>query len=585
MKKRNKQLKNAGLLLIAFFALGLFSQCKEDFSKVIPGDGEEEEVDVVYGTPKVLLLIVDGARGQSVREADIPNMNRLLPRAIHSWSGLSEENAQDVMVNWTDLVTGVNYRKHGVVDDDFSTNKMDIYPSVFSRIKAFDEHAKIDVISANETFLDNYGTDTETSLASNDEDVKNKVIASLGVEDKTLITAHFEAVDRAGLQSGFDLSFPEYASAIHDFDSQVGEIVQALEQRENFQQENWLVVITSTQGGEFEIPPAEDDNTVFSRPALNTFTMMYSPGYNSRFIGKPYIGNRMSGEFLRFDGGKYGELQTADNDLFDLGANKDFTIELKVKKNRGPNNNWRFNFASLVGKKVAWQGNWGSDAQADMKGWVIHLADDFWIFNARGDQGTGEVKADANQRMNDATWNAITIVGLHRDGRRYVRLYTNGVFNREGDITDWGNLDSDARFRIGLVPTSETGSGWRADVYMADVKFWNIALPEDMVQQYSCDVGVDPNHPYYANVAGVWPIIGGPNEGYIMDDGPFGLHLKAGGDDYTSTLLNDYICAPSTDQLGQMVPRTYDVTAQIISWLKVPRQLSWQLDGRVWLDR
>lgn len=583
--KRNKQAKNIGLLVLALCTMGLFNQCKEDFAKVIPQDGGEEVVDVVYGAPKVLLLIVDGARGQSVRDAGIPNMNRLLPKSIHTWSGLSEENAQSITVNWTDIITGVNYRKHGVVDDDFSNNKLDMYPSIFSRIKTFNEEAKIDIISSNQIFLNQYGTDAETNLAAHDEDVKNKVIASLDVEDNTVITAHFEAVGRAGLQSGFDLSYPAYAAAIQDFDSQVGEIVQAMEERENFEQENWLVVITSSQGGAFTIPPAEDDNTVFSNPALNTFTIMYSPSYGSKFIGKPYIGNRMSGEFLRFNDGKYGELQTADNDLFDLGANKDFTIELKVKKNRGPNNNWRFNFASLVGKKVAWQSNWGSSSQAEMFGWVIHLADDFWIFNARGDEGTGEVKADANQRMNNATWNALTIVGLHRDGRRYVRLYTNGVFNREGDITDWGNLDSDARFRIGLLPTSETGSSWRADVYMADVKFWNMALPEDMVQQYSCEVGVDPNHPYYANIAGYWPIIGGANEGQLMDDGPLGVHLKTGAEDYTSTLLNDYICAPSTEQLGGMVPRTYDVTAQIISWLKIPRQLSWQLDGRVWLDK
>ncbi|PRD56171.1 alkaline phosphatase family protein [Sphingobacterium gobiense] len=583
--KRNTQLKNVRLWGLIFLAVGVFSQCNEDFTKVIPKDGEEEEVDVVYGSPKVLLLVVDGARGQSVRDADIPNMNSLLPKSIHTWSSLSEENALSVAVNWTDLITGVNYRKHGVVDNDFSNNKLETYPSIFSRIVNFDESSKIDLISPNQAFLDNYGEHTETSLASQDEDVKNKVIASLGVEDKTMIAAHFEAISKAGLESGFDLSFPAYRQAIETFDEQVGEIVQALEKRENFQQENWLVVITSSQGGTFTIPPDQDDNTVFSNPALNTFTIMYSPVYGSKFIDKPYIGNRMSGEFLRFNEGKYGELQTEDNDLFDLGSSKDFTIELKVKKNRGPNNNWRFNYASLIGKKIAWQGNWGSEGQSGMYGWVIHLADDFWIFNARGDQGTGEVKADQHQRMNDASWNALTIVGLHRDGRRFVRLYTNGVFNREGDITDWGNLDSDARLRIGLVPTSETGSGWRSDVYMADVKFWNIALPEDMVQQYSCEIGVDPNHPYYANVAGYWPMIGGASDGFLMDDGPLGLHLKTGGEDYGTTLLNDYICAPSTEQLGQLVPRTYDVTAQIISWLKIPRQLSWQLDGRVWLDK
>lgn len=580
--ERKNLLINLAILWGAFLALGLLSQCKGDFAKVIPDGEDDDEINVVYGAPKVLLLVVDGARGQSVRDANIPNMSALLPNAIHTWSGLSEENAQDILVNWTDLFTGVNYRKHGVVGDDFSTAKLDLYPTFLTRIKNFDEDANMDMISPNPSYLDNYGDNAETVLASHDEDVKNKVIASLAKEDITLIAAHFEEVGKAGQASGYDLSFAPYASAIHNFDSQVGAIMEALEQRPQIREENWLVIITSSQGGAFAIPPAEDDNTVFSNPALNTFTIMYSPVYSSKFIGKPYIGNKLSGEFLRFNDGKYAELQTSDNDLFDLGADKDFTIELKVKKNRGPNNNWRFNFASLVGKKVTWQSNWGSESQANMLGWVIHLADDFWIFNARGDQGTGEVKADANQRMNNATWNALTIVGLHRDGRRYVRLYTNGVFNREGDITDWGNLDTDARFRIGFLPSADN---WRSDVYMADVKVWNMALPDDLVQQYSCDVGVDPTHPYYANLAGFWPIIGGMSAGTLMDEGPLGLHLKTGADDYPTTLLNDYICAPSTEQLGQMVPRTYDVSAQIISWLKVPRQLTWQLDGRVWLDK
>src|SRR5690606_19692016 len=106
--------------------------------------------------------------------------------------------------------------------------------------------------------------------------------------------------------------------------------MEALEQRPQIREENWLVIITSSQGGAFTIPPAEYDITVFSKSALNTFTIMYSPVYSSEFIGKPYIGNKLSREFLRFNDGKYAEHQTSDNDLFDLGEDKDFTIELKV---------------------------------------------------------------------------------------------------------------------------------------------------------------------------------------------------------------------------------------------------------------
>lgn len=574
MKKIN--LNTLKHLLMSFLVLSLFSDCKEDFSKVIPVS-EDEEIDVAYGARKVLLLVVDGARGQSVRDAKSPTISGLLPNAIHTWVGLSEENAQGIAANWTGIFTGVGIAKHGVVDNDFSTNKLDIYPSVFERIVDFDPGAKIELISANQQFIDHYGERATTRLASSDEDVKNKVIASLGAEDQTLITAHFEDVQRAGLESGFDISFSKYKDAIDGFDSRVGEILAALEKREKYQREDWLVIITSSQGGYFEIPQEENDNTVFSNPSVNTFTIMYSPRYNSKFIGKPYIGNRLSGEFMRFNDVKYAELQS-ENDLFDLGDG-DFTIEIKIKKNRGPNNNYRFSHPSIIGKRETWQGGWDRE---QMFGWVIHLSDDFWVFNARGDKGYGEIKSDQNQRLNNATWNTITLVGVRRDGERFVRLYTNGVFNREGNITGWGNLDTRWPLRIGFLPTREN---WRSDAYLADVKIWKTAMPDDMVRQYSCDIGVDPNHPYYNYLAGYWPIMGTNTEGMIFDEGPYGAHLKLGDPAYPTAMLNDFICSPSTEQLGLLVPRTYDVSAQIISWLKVPRQLSWQMDGRVWLDK
>lgn len=577
--KTKKLLISIKPLLIAMLTLGLLSQCKEEFSKSIPPQKEEEEeVDVVYGTPKVLLIIVDGARGLSVRDAKSPTLTSMLPHSIHTWVGLSEEGAQGIAANWTDIFTGVSIAKHGVVDNDFSTNKLDLYPSIFSRITDANPEAEIDIISANQQFLNNYGTDAEAVQASGDEDVKNKVIASLGIENHTMITAHFEDVKTAGEADGFDLSANGYREAINHFDNKVAEILEALEKRKNYEQENWLVVVTSSQGGYFEIPTGENDNTVFSNPSLNTFTIIYSPKYSSKFIGKPYIGNKLSGEFMRFNAEKYAELKTEQNELFNLG-NGEFTIEIKVKKNRGANNNYQFSHPSIIGKRQTWQADWQTEL---MYGWVIHLSNNYWVFNARGDKGYEQIIADSGPRLNDATWNTITVVGVLRDNERFVRLYTNGQFNKEANITSWGNLDSDWPLRIGFMPTK---GSWRSDAYLADVKIWKIAMPEDMVQQFSCDIGVDPNHPYYGYLAGYWPIMGGNTDGTILDEGPYGAHLTLGDPSYPTTLLNDYICAPTTTQLGEMVPRTYDVPTQIISWLKVPRQLNWQLDGRVWLDK
>ncbi|WP_437918973.1 DUF4983 domain-containing protein [Sphingobacterium sp. LRF_L2] len=549
--------------------------CKEDFSKLIPTTADGDSINVVYGNPHVLLIVVDGARGQTVQQLNPTNISKLLPRSIYTWVGLSEEDAQGIAANWTGIFTGVNYKKHGVIDNDFSSNNLDTYPSVFKRIMAYDETMQINLVSPNEAFLSNYGEDSKTTLAANDQSVTDEVVRLLGQENPTMLTAHFEEVQKAGKESGFDRTFDQYVEAIRQFDQRVGEMVAAVESRANYQKEEWLIIITSSQGGDFEIPANENDNTVFSNAAVNTFTIMYSPKYQTKFIGKPYIGNKFTGDFMQFNDTKYAELLTEENSLFDLGM-EDFTVELKIKKNKGPSNNYNFSYPSVIGKRASWQSGWDQEI---VRGWVIHLADASWIFNARGTTGYGEVKAD--KELNKGTWNTITLVGANTDGKRMVRLYTNGTLSKEAEITGWGAINSDAHFKLGFLPTKET---WRSDAYLADVKIWKVAMPEDIVNDYACEIGVDAAHPYYNYLAGYWPVMGATDDGMLMDYGPFGANLKLGGA-YSSALLTDYICTPSTVELGALVPRTYDVPTQIISWLKVPRQLSWQLDGRVWLDK
>lgn len=561
---------------IIFMFLGvLLVACNNDFKKIIP-DNEGEDIDVIYGEPKVLLLVADGIRGEAIKGADIPNITALLPHSIYSWNSLSEENAKDVTSNWMNIFTGVNYVKHGVIDEDLSNNQLSSFPLIFDRVKEFDEDADIRIISAEKKFLDIFGTDVDSQQAQDDENVKDKIIEELKKDDVSFLTGHFQDVFKAGEASGYDNSFSDYKAAIEDFDGYVGEVLDAVRERSAFSKEDWLIIITSSQGGEFEIPEEEDDKTIFSDPAVNTFTVMYSPKFSENFIGKPYIGNKFVGDFMKFKGEFYAELQEGDNQLYDLG-DEDFTIELKIKKNKGPNNNYSFSHPSVIGKRAHWQPDW--DKETDGIGWVVHLSSESWIFNARGDKGTGEIKAE--DKLNRGTWNTLTVTGQTSDGVRKVNLYTNGELSKEGDITGWGSIESDANLRIGFLPNKNT---WRSDAYIADVKIWKTSLPGEVVREYSCDIGVDPNHPYYNYLAGYWPIMGTDNT-TVFDEGPFGSHLSIGGGDAVIDRLNDYICAPSSEDLGAFVPRTIDISTQIISWLKVPRQIGWQLDGRVWLGK
>ncbi|MGB7527627.1 MULTISPECIES: alkaline phosphatase family protein [Sphingobacterium] len=573
MKKRILNSISAFMLMI--LGLTTITSCQEEFSKVIP-ENNNDSIDVIYGTPKVLLLIVDGARGESVRTSNIPNINALIPHSIYSWVSLSEENAAGIYSNWSNLFTGVNFSKHGVRDNTIENNKFDAYPLLAQRIKdATNDSIKMSTISSNATFLKYFGANTKALTAQNDDDVTTKVINDLKDEKLSLITGHFSAVDAAGKSAGYDVSKPAYKAAIEKFDAQVGQMIKALEARPSYAKENWMVVITSSQGGEYEIPPAQNDNTIFSNAAVNTFTVIYSPKFSTKFVGKPFIGNKFIGDFMRFNAENYAQLDSGDNSIFNLD-NKDFTIELKIKKNKGRDNNYAFWYPSIIGKRKHWQGGWGEDPTGI--GWVIHLSGESWIFNARGDKGTGEVKADKN--LNRGTWNSIAVTGQTVDGKRTVRLYTNGELSKEAEITGWGSITSEAKLRIGFLETRE---GWRSDAYLADVKIWKEALSPQTIKQYSCEVGVESNHPNINFLAGYWPM-NSTDGSVLLDEGPFGSHMKTHGN-YPITNLNDFICAPSAETLSALVPRNIDVATQIISWLKVPRQLSWGLDGRVWIDK
>src|SRR5699024_1582676 len=160
-------------------------------------------------------------------EADIPNITKLLPHSIYSWNSLSEENAKDVVSNWVNIFTGVNYVKHGVIDEDLSNSQLNSFPLIFDRVKEFDEDSDIRLISAENKFLNIFGTDVDSQHAHDDKDVKDKMIEELKRDDISFLTGHFQDVFKAGESSGYDNSFSNYKTAIEDFDGYVGEILEA----------------------------------------------------------------------------------------------------------------------------------------------------------------------------------------------------------------------------------------------------------------------------------------------------------------------------------------------------------------------
>jgi len=598
MKKELRIMRNFKIKYytgIMLFFLMMMS-CNKEFDKVVPGS-PEDSAGVDYKIPKVLYLIVDGARGISVRDAEAPNVKSLISHSIYTWNSISDTSRNDA-TNWSDMLTGVGKQKHGVLSEDFAGNKLNDYPVIFQRIKSINPNFRIAAFASSNVFKDKLTTGATISESFNDNDdaVKNRMVDFLKTDTASIVLGQFSAVEKAGETYGFDNSFPQYKAAINSFDTKVGELLTAIKSRATYDKENWLIVVTSSRGGEFVLPANQDDKTLFSNTNANTFTIFHNSNYSSRFIGRPFLGNTYSGAAIRFKGQNNDAVKAVlpldiSNAQFNFGQSSDFTVSVKVKKGKTKNTSkgdYWYQWPSILGKRN--NSSWG------VAGWNICLFYNGWRFFGAGGENNSNGDEVGGMDFSGETWHDLTfVVERKADGFRYIRLYTDGVkgiTNKDGGNTsapsikdfrlsgnpNYNNLDP---LTIGFVPGDIDGDYGVLNLNMSELKIWKTALPEAVIKQYSCDATMDESHPYYSYLVGYWPMVDGSGN-KLVDKGPFAADFTLQGP-YGWETFNDLICSPNNTNLGTLVPKNADIPTQILSWFNIPRQDTWGLDGRVWI--
>ncbi|TDQ06358.1 alkaline phosphatase family protein [Pedobacter metabolipauper] len=570
--------RSAFSMLSTFSALLIFcgavmTGCNKDFETKISDKEYSDSVSIAFGNPKVILLIVDGARGTSVRDARTPVLTSMLPASIYSWNSVADEENPQEGTNWADMLTGVKKDKHGVIGNDFTANKFENYPLIFSRIKKARPNTRIVSYASSALFKEKLSKDVDLSeVPGTDAGVKTALVNALKTDTASFLVGQFKEVNQAGATSGYDVSKAGYKDAIVKFDTQVGEVLAAMKSRPGYATENWLVVVVSNNGGDYPTPPELDDKTVFSNSKVNTFTIIHNPKYKTRFIGKPYLGNKYNGRGVRIYGQNVKAEVTNSGD-FNFGDTTQFTLEIKVKKNIGPNNNYRFYYPSILGKRPEWSSG------GPTVGWVVFIEDNFWMFNLRGIKSSGTSQVRGGD-LSNGNWNTLGVVCVNRDGKRFVRTFTDGNFNNEMEITSFGSLNNNSPLTLGYIP----GNGHREpDATLTDIRIWRKALPDTIVKKFACDTDVSEDHPYYGFLLGYWPATDGSG-GQLADLGYSGNNFILKGN-YEWSNFSDLICAPSASNISALVPRNMDVATQLLSWFKIPTQESWNLNGRVWLDQ
>ena len=546
--------------------------CNKEFARKIPGDKNTDTATVTFGKRRVLYLIVDGARGTSVLNASTPNIDKLLPHSIYSWVALSDIDSANDVTNLANTLTGVKKEKHQVLTADFSKANLQTYPVIFKRIKEIQPNNKIVSFASSSVFKNNLTGGTDVSeLYNTDAEVTAAVVNNLKTDTASFVVGQFNDIDKAGATYGYDDSKNQYKAAIQNFDTSVGEIMAALQARPTYKDEDWLVVISSSRGGKY--PATDLDNTVFSKTESNSFIIYYNHNYKQRILTKPFTGNRYLGRTVRLhDQDVRAEIDTAD--VFNLGGGAldttqtPFTIELKVKKTQDT-----YFWPSILGKRGEW-----SPGHPTV-GWVIYLEDHYWYFEWRG-TNDGDYHQCRGGDLQKGRWEHVTVKGEVRAGHRFIRTYTDGVFNNELEITGSGSISNGNPLKLGFLNGHDHGV---PDVYVSDIRFFKIAVPDNTIANYACETSIDESHPYYSFIAGYWPGTDGQG-GFIRDAGPQARDFVLKGN-YNWEDFNDLICSPPAESLAVLVPQTTDIPSQIINWFKIASKQSWALDGRVWTDQ
>ncbi len=556
-------------LLFLFVMLVWFS-CNKGFERVVDQQNYQDTTSAVGQDPHVLYLVIDGARGQSIRDVQPPHIMNLTDHAIYCWNDVADESSS-LLTSWADLLTGVHQDKHGVMDGDLYQSNLQQYPVFFKYIKERDSDFRITAFSSSDSIKPLItNTDINETFQGDDEAVTKEALKELNTDSSHLVFVEFSAVDKAGAEFGYDASVPEYKVAILKTDNYIGQLLAAIRSHKDYKHEGWMVVVTSNRGGNYQIPVEDDDHTVLSDPERNNFMIFYADKYQPSFIDRPYTGQRYAGENVELYGEDTSSVNVVipdDHGDYNFGDSMEFTIEMKVRFTPG-SNNYSYDNPSFFSKRMSYDNG--------IPGWNFSINDKSWQINF-GQNGANDVSVSGSD-ISDGTWHDIAIIVLLSGGHRNVRTYTDGNFNHEGDITDLGDIDSPAPLTLGYLSGNTSTP---VDFFVTDIKIWNSAFDDEIMGQIACDIGLPSNQPYANNLIGFWPCTDG--QGNLFRDQSTLQHNFEIQGNYSWSEFSDLICTPASSDLQTTMPQSVDVVRQILNWLQIAPDPKWELDGRVWI--
>jgi hypothetical protein len=495
-------------------------------------------------TKKVLFIGIDGCRADVMMSTPAPNIQNLISQSIYSIDGLCASTTWSGN-GWSTMLTGVWHTKHNVQDNNFTNPNYVNYPDFLTRAETFNPNLKTISLAhwapINDKIVQN--ADVKTNLAT-DLAVKNAAVTALQNDNPDILFVDFDDVDHAGHSYGFASSVP-HVSSIQTTDSYIGEIVAAMKNRPSYNNEDWLVVLTTDHGA---IESSHGGGNLSER---NIFTVYSNPGFTPQQISKTVLESNKTFNQLNFPAGTYAK--PANQTPFNFGTNQDFTIEFWVKPNVAYSSD-----PAMIGNK-----NW---ANGKNKG-IIFSGYSGQTFKMNIGDGTNRIDL-VGGKVETNKWKHIA-ASFDRDG--LVTLYEDGVPVTFAKMNTIGNIDSGLPFTLNQDGTNTYGINLAASY--KDVRVWKSALPNDVIVNWA-NQDITPSHPYYSQLLGNWRC----NEtsgNTLTDSSPNGNNMTVTGSPaYNANTVNNFKIYDYTS-----TTRETDHFPTVLNWLCIPVQSSWGIDG------
>ncbi len=220
---------------------------------------------------KAIIIGYDGCRADILAEKqDNGAINALLKDggsielAYCGGVNYPEKNTQDTSTapGWCSILTGEWADVHGITGNDI-TKSLDTK----TLLTTLTENGTIDSSAFltkwkghfsrnNATYLmekdycEENGIDVDFNLCKNDAKTHETAIAEVSAEDcADFVFMIYEHTDSTGHNKGFTFNNPAYKQAFLDMDQCALEVINTIKDRETYETEDWLIIVTSDHGG------------------------------------------------------------------------------------------------------------------------------------------------------------------------------------------------------------------------------------------------------------------------------------------------------------------------------------------------